>query len=467
VGLRLYAVNFDGTLVDPDGRAFYLKVNPAATESGTLDFAVAPITQTYVNGGVSTEPIDLENVIKANGITSYSFVVKESLALALADVQINGSGLLTNKLGTAKAIQISHIDPATLEDNKATEIGTLKLLNADGTPILSYEVKVTKTLPAFPSRLTIASTPSGEGMNHAAGWRFTSEKIAGGTSRITILPRWYKEWYSDKALEAEYEFTSGVIGNLFESVLDGDLTVTADVDAISIRINKFDDDKGISVEDNKIVISQDLAHAYTEREYKATISYDFGKIKKDGSNHKIAATTTALQPSVRIWSFLRSYTLAAVPTGIAAMIPTPISMKSEPSITNEDWEAATSITLSSTITWSKKDGSEAGNLYDLDISLSASDVLTAALARAILAAQDLKGTITFKHSADDAKKTTVKAQLIFNGEAPQILVDLTGVSPEAKTAIGTILSPGGEISWITDVDFPIKDILGGDVLIEK
>ena len=33
VGFRVYAVNYDGTLVDPDGRAFYVYVGGATTSA--------------------------------------------------------------------------------------------------------------------------------------------------------------------------------------------------------------------------------------------------------------------------------------------------------------------------------------------------------------------------------------------------------------------------------------------------
>ena len=45
IGFRVYAVNLDGTLVDPDGRAFYVAVGDAAAETQTIKATIAPKSQ--------------------------------------------------------------------------------------------------------------------------------------------------------------------------------------------------------------------------------------------------------------------------------------------------------------------------------------------------------------------------------------------------------------------------------------
>ena len=42
IGFRVYAVNLDGTLMDPDGRAFYVSVGNAAAETQTVSATIAP-----------------------------------------------------------------------------------------------------------------------------------------------------------------------------------------------------------------------------------------------------------------------------------------------------------------------------------------------------------------------------------------------------------------------------------------
>ena len=44
IGFRVYAVNLDGTLMDPDGRAFYVSVGDAAAETQTVSATITPKT---------------------------------------------------------------------------------------------------------------------------------------------------------------------------------------------------------------------------------------------------------------------------------------------------------------------------------------------------------------------------------------------------------------------------------------
>ena len=42
IGFRVYAVNFDGTLVDPDGKAFYVKIGDKATAWDAVNTTIIP-----------------------------------------------------------------------------------------------------------------------------------------------------------------------------------------------------------------------------------------------------------------------------------------------------------------------------------------------------------------------------------------------------------------------------------------
>lgn len=81
IGFRVYAVNLDGTLVDPDGRAFYVKVGETVDDSQTIkgdntDETVNVIT-TKKNGSES-EKIKLDDIDFDKNVTEWQLIWGES-----------------------------------------------------------------------------------------------------------------------------------------------------------------------------------------------------------------------------------------------------------------------------------------------------------------------------------------------------------------------------------------------------
>ena len=56
IGFRVYAVNYDGTLVDPDGRAFYVLVGDQAQEINVVATSITPVNETLV----ATEAVEVK-----------------------------------------------------------------------------------------------------------------------------------------------------------------------------------------------------------------------------------------------------------------------------------------------------------------------------------------------------------------------------------------------------------------------
>lgn len=87
IGFRVFAVNYDGTLVDPDGRAFYVQVGEAAnTES-----VAANDTITTVNAGIT----GAASLLGAIGNTVIIPLSKSFAATSGDDFAPNASGVLT------------------------------------------------------------------------------------------------------------------------------------------------------------------------------------------------------------------------------------------------------------------------------------------------------------------------------------------------------------------------------------
>ena len=60
IGFRVYAVNYDGTLTDPDGRAFYVGVGDVKTD---VTIPTTNLSYNLQNRKFMSEPVDVENII--------------------------------------------------------------------------------------------------------------------------------------------------------------------------------------------------------------------------------------------------------------------------------------------------------------------------------------------------------------------------------------------------------------------
>ena len=60
IGFRVYAVNYDGTLTDPDGRAFYVAVGDVKTD---VTIPTTNLSYNLQNKMFMSEPVDVENII--------------------------------------------------------------------------------------------------------------------------------------------------------------------------------------------------------------------------------------------------------------------------------------------------------------------------------------------------------------------------------------------------------------------
>lgn len=166
IGFRVYAVNYDGTLVDPDGRAFYVVVgDEAKTETVAKDIignsatdgassaetvlgakynsTLIPLTQTfgsnttYVAGTIALDNASSANVL--NNADIYYQLVKSDGKTAAGDWK------------DAKYIKVSFENAANFLDG-ATYSGTVSANNSDGVLQNQINVSVTKVLPdTFPA----------------------------------------------------------------------------------------------------------------------------------------------------------------------------------------------------------------------------------------------------------------------------------------------------------------------------
>lgn len=160
IGFRVYAVNIDGTLVDPDGKAFYVSVGtPAgtwptvATVATPTSTAITPsadvaITLSKLTGAYSYEWTTDKS--EATGATSPAFNIAFLPATGNALFTTSGSGSTFSAPDFSQVKKIRAIPTESswlaYKDNKVYN-GTLKIKNSTGHVLTTLNVTFKKVLP--------------------------------------------------------------------------------------------------------------------------------------------------------------------------------------------------------------------------------------------------------------------------------------------------------------------------------
>ena len=230
IGFRVYAVNLDGTLVDPDGRAFYVKLGEAGVEIPSIETKVIATTVDAKSGAVE---LSKEDVAKLKGLKIASY---EWAADGLGDkvngvTHIKANGFqVTLTAGTAVIATGSEVVDGILEGkqdvtiptniNKATIVtkfnenlglvlndtklnGTLTLKNADGFVLATIKVSAEKVLP------------TAEPAEH----KFTAKdnQIVNGVYNCFLIPSQYK---MDGTITWDAQNGWGVTGTASEGTMN-------------------------------------------------------------------------------------------------------------------------------------------------------------------------------------------------------------------------------------------------------
>ena len=132
IGFRVYAVNYDGTLTDPDGRAFYVAVGDVKTD---VTIPATNLTYNLKQKEFMSEPVDIENIISALDFDAkeYTWTVAEK----------DASGVIP--AGTVKAIYVLENGQTTRLLSNAVKKVIFKISNP-GTFIDGETYKVQATL---------------------------------------------------------------------------------------------------------------------------------------------------------------------------------------------------------------------------------------------------------------------------------------------------------------------------------
>jgi hypothetical protein len=290
IGFRVYAVNVDGTLVDPDGKAFYVSLGTPAGEWPVVATVATPTSETMTNS--AEKAVTLSKLATSTKYTytwtadkaeAYGSPASSPLAAAF-NVQFlpaTGSALFTTTTGatdvefiapdfsTVKKIVAVPTEDSWLayKDGKVYS-GTLTIKNATGHVLTTLNVSFKKELP------TAAPT----------GFSAKSGQIVNGVYNAYLVPTidgLSAAWTAPNAtngmmkLEDVFNFTGNATGK------------DANFKFSFAASEEDDDDKVVpATADGNGSIVVDKKFIDNTTKHATTVSYDYGLIstetKKDG-----------------------------------------------------------------------------------------------------------------------------------------------------------------------------------------
>ena len=241
IGFRVYSVNWDGTLTDPDGRAFYVQVGEAGSTWSTDIATTLSTPNDYLAIPIKSNVVSL-NASKLAGVTSYTFNMDDtttgippfnleilgpndavlvtfianttgtynSVATTATDIAGDPLGLEAASLIAAKVRTVptsaANINELWKYKDGKTYKGTLTFKNNLGFAVATLKVSFTKSLPN--------GTPS--------GFSVKANQIDGGIYNCYLLPGVYTPaaipsaatWTPDWATTAQ-TYGSMAMGDVF------------------------------------------------------------------------------------------------------------------------------------------------------------------------------------------------------------------------------------------------------------
>jgi hypothetical protein len=158
IGFRVFAVNLDGTLVDPDGKAFYVSLGVEGEDWGTVNTVITP-ESVDITGVESAEVTKI--LSELTGATTLTWTTDEDeneIAPAFNAYFVDADGTALFNTTSTDATGIRFEDVAKIytvptatswlayEDDKVYN-GTLTVKNTTGHVIATLKVTFKKTLP--------------------------------------------------------------------------------------------------------------------------------------------------------------------------------------------------------------------------------------------------------------------------------------------------------------------------------
>ena len=265
IGFRVFAVNYDGTLVDPDGKAFYVNLGDKSADWNAVDTKITALSPDAVTT-TKSEEITV-SLTKLTAPTTAEWTTDEisNITPVFNAYFVDKEGNIIynttrDKLNTFSDVDFSKVAkvytmPAlnnwkVYEDNKAYN-GTLTIKNESGHVLATMNLSMTKVLPT--------GIPE--------GFSIKTAQVAEGIYNCYMIPN---TWAANQATEGTMEMSE--IFNFGKG--------TPAQYNISFATSTVDDNNkpaAITVNgDGKLVVNKDYIN--NNDKHVTTVVYNYGKI---------------------------------------------------------------------------------------------------------------------------------------------------------------------------------------------
>ncbi|MGM9697899.1 MAG: hypothetical protein ACI3Y0_04580, partial [Prevotella sp.] len=157
IGFRVFAVNLDGTLVDPDGRAFYVGVGNAATASLVEGSIVADKKTKPTSDFIATDAFVAGDYAAAWTVDANNPKYNNTASPAVTVLYYDKDKAETSDMSKVKFVKFQFADASQYIDG-ATYTQTINVTKTVGSvtyPVKTITAKITKVMPtAFPEEFS-------------------------------------------------------------------------------------------------------------------------------------------------------------------------------------------------------------------------------------------------------------------------------------------------------------------------
>lgn len=276
IGFRVFAVNYDGTLVDPDGKAFYVSLGVEGADWGTVNTVITPVGEA-VDGTISANVAKTLTALTGAATYEWTTDVDENeiegtpafhVVLKDADDELfsTDGGDVTNV--DFEDVTTIHTVPTAsswlaYEDDKVYN-GTLVIKNGTGHVIATLKVTFKKELPT--------TAPSGFSIK-------TNQLGSDGIYRSYLIPMIedVEDWTAPDATDG-----SMALSQVFNFIGDA-LTGVDNFDVIfanALRVNATTVGNLIVTPGNEtLIVAKEFID--NETEHETSVVYNYGEISTE------------------------------------------------------------------------------------------------------------------------------------------------------------------------------------------
>lgn len=283
IGFRVYAINQDGTLVDPDGKAFYvsvgniaqvevtdIKYTPTDISSTVIEEIPIPdeLTQLFKQSAYYTMDdwtVDYENnpVVSKNGNTYKSGFNVEF---------VDENGNWTNPYNAETMKIVLYNSPWMYKDG-GTYSGTFNIRNEKEAVVRTVKVSFTKEMPTFPSEFSMKNN-----------------QLTNGAKEVVVDKN---NWYINPVHNLGTAFNG--ISTADNAIVDWNYTFTSDNDQIVFNSDLDYDNKRygfyLAVDNIDEAAKLFSDKNTTDKVYNVTVGYVYKEIssESDDTNYEVDA----------------------------------------------------------------------------------------------------------------------------------------------------------------------------------